>query len=162
MSDAPSEPAFDPALDPVWATLVEDAWKAREGAVCRYSGFAVGAVLQDEHGRRFTGANVENASYNLGLCAERVALYHAITHGAGRIVHVAITTEAVEPTSPCGACRQALWEFAPEAVVLLVNRTGCRQATVRALLPEGFDHSALEATARTQGHEHDTNDRPPR
>lgn len=131
--------------------LVEASWQARQGAVCRYSGFAVGAALLDEHGRTFTGANVENASYNLGLCAERVALYHALTHGAGLLRQVAITTEAPEPTYPCGACRQALWEFAPEAELLLVNRTGHTRVAVRALLPHAFDDAVLQASSRDQG-----------
>lgn len=148
MSEAPPSNA---SLDPDLASLIDDAWKARGGSVCRYSGFAVGAALLDEHGHRFTGANVENASYNLGLCAERVALYHAITHGAGKILQVAIVTDAVEPTSPCGACRQALWEFAPEAELVLANRTGHRRSTVRELLPHAFDHSTLEAAKARQG-----------
>jgi len=126
--------------------LVDAAWQAREGAVCPFSGFAVGAAFVDEHGTVFTGANVENASYNLGLCAERVALYHAITHGAGRMIALAITTEAVAPTYPCGACRQALWEFAPHAEILLINRSGHVLTTARDLLPHAFDASALPET----------------
>ena len=130
-------------LSPSEATLVEAAWHAREGAVCRYSGFKVGVALLDDQGRRYTGANVENSSYNLGLCAERVALYHAITHGGRGFVQLAITTEAAEPTFPCGACRQALWEFAPDAEILLVNRDRHVRVTVRELLPHAFDDSAL-------------------
>jgi cytidine deaminase len=136
-----------PAPSEAEAALVAAAWEAREHAVCSYSGFAVGAAFLDEHGRRFTGANVENASYNLGLCAERVALYHALTHGAGRFVALAIVTEAPMPTSPCGACRQALWEFAPDAAVLLVNRHELQRATMRELLPYAFDEAALAAAA---------------
>jgi len=105
------------------------------------------AAFLDAQGRRYTGANVENASYNLGLCAERVALYHALTHGADRFVAVAIVTEAPVPTSPCGACRQALWEFAPHAEVLLVNRQGHVRMSMRDLLPHAFDDATLRATA---------------
>jgi cytidine deaminase len=141
MSDA------EPTLSEPEAALVRAAWAVRDHAVCRYSGFAVGAAFLDEHGHRFTGANVENASYNLGLCAERVALYHALTHGAGRFVAVAIVTEAPVPTSPCGACRQALWEFAPQAAVLLVNHAGHQRMTMRDLLPHAFDDATLRATA---------------
>ena len=130
-------------------SLLEAAWEAREGAVCPFSRFKVGAVLVDDTGRRFTGANVENASYNLGLCAERVALYHALTHGAGTIRTVVIVTEAAEPTTPCGACRQALWEFAPDAEVLLANRDARRRISVRALLPHAFDVSALPGSERS-------------
>ncbi|MCA9656337.1 MAG: cytidine deaminase [Myxococcales bacterium] len=125
------------------ASLLEAAWEARERAVCSFSHFKVGAVLLDDAGRRFTGANVENASYNLGLCAERVALYHALTHGVGTIERVVIVTEAAEPTYPCGACRQALWEFAPGAEVLLANRHDQRRIRVSELLPHAFDASAL-------------------
>lgn len=124
-------------------SLLELAWEARERAVCPFSRFKVGAVLVDDAGQRFTGANVENASYNLGLCAERVALYHALTHGAGAIQTVVIVTEAPEPTYPCGACRQALWEFAPHAEVVLANRDAEQRILVRDLLPHAFDVSAL-------------------
>jgi cytidine deaminase len=135
----------DPAsmLSPAETSLVSAAWDVREHAVCRYSGFAVGAAFLDAHGRTFTGANVENASYNLGLCAERVALYHALTHGADRFVTLAIVTDAPVPTSPCGACRQALWEFAPQVEVLLVNRDGHVRTSMRDLLPLAFDDAAL-------------------
>lgn len=134
-------------LSPAEASLVAAAWEVREHAVCRYSGFAVGAAFLDAAGRTFTGANVENASYNLGLCAERVALYHALTHGAGRFVMVAIVTDAPAPTSPCGACRQALWEFAPHAEIVLVNRHGHLRTSMRDLLPLAFDDAALRAAA---------------
>jgi len=129
------------------AALVAAAWAARKHAVCTYSHFAVGAAFLDEHGRCFTGANVENASYNLGLCAERVALYHALTQGVRRFVAVAIVTEAPVPTSPCGACRQALWEFAPDATVLLANRDDLQRMTMRDLLPHAFDEATLKAAA---------------
>lgn len=143
-----TEPSDPDPLRPDEADLIAQAWHAREGAVCSYSHFAVGTALVDAEGRRFTGANVENASYNLGLCAERVALYHAITHGAGPIVQLAITTEADDPAYPCGACRQALWEFAPDAELLLVNRDRHVRLTVRALLPHGFDRTALTGPTR--------------
>lgn len=142
---SPAEPTT--ALSPQEAELVAAAWEVRDRAVCRYSGFAVGVAFLDASGRRFTGANVENASYNLGLCAERVALYHALTHGADRFVGVAIVTEAPVPTSPCGACRQALWEFAPHAAVLLVNRQGHVRMTMPELLPHAFDDATLQAAA---------------
>jgi cytidine deaminase len=147
MTPAPPSPVPTEAE----AALVAAAWEAREHAVCGYSGFAVGAAFLDDGGRRFTGANVENASYNLGLCAERVALYHALTHGAGRFVAVAIVTEAPVPTSPCGACRQALWEFAPDAAVLLVNRHDFQRTTMRELMPHAFDDATLRATAAARG-----------
>ncbi len=124
--------------------LVRAAWAARKGALATYSHFAVGAVLEDASGKFWSGANVENASYNLGLCAERVALYHALTHGARGFRRIAIVADAATPVPPCGACRQALLEFAAEATVTLENSAGDRrQHTVRELLPRAFDASHL-------------------
>ncbi len=120
--------------------LVAAAWEARTGSLCTYSKFAVGAVLEDATGKLWSGANVENASYNLGLCAERVALYYALTHGASGFRRIAVVADAATPVPPCGACRQALLEFAPDATLTLENRAGTRQSfTVRELLPEAFE-----------------------
>lgn len=124
--------------------LAARAEEARGGAVCDYSRFSVGAALEDASGRVFTGANVENASYNLGLCAERVALYHALTHGGRGFRRVVVATDTEGPTYPCGACRQALVEFCPDAEVLLVTRKGLvGKTTVRALMPHAFDRRSL-------------------
>ena len=123
--------------------LLRLAWDVRERAVCTFSGFAVGVALLDDNDRTFTGANVENASYNLGLCAERVALYHGLTHHMGAVRRIALVTEAPALTYPCGACRQALWEFAPDAEIILANRDEQRRVTMRDLLPHGFDASAF-------------------
>jgi len=126
--------------------LVDAAWTARDGARCEYSGFAVGAALETTAGVVHTGANVENASYNLGLCAERVGMYHALTHGAEAFRTVVIATDTADPTYPCGACRQALWEFAPDAVLWLSVARGriALRTTVAATLPAGFDKRALQ------------------
>jgi cytidine deaminase len=128
--------------------LVERASEARAHAIATYSGFAVGAAMRDQSGRVWTGANVENASFGLGLCAERVAIFHALTHGAGRdeFEEIAIVTAADAPTPPCGACRQILAEFAPSATLVLVGRAGFHAAqrrTVRELMPDPFDGSSL-------------------
>jgi len=129
--------------------LIARAWVAREGALCGYSGFAVGAAFEDQDGRIWSGANVENASYNLGLCAERVALYHALTSGARGFRRVAVVTDAPAPTPPCGACRQALFEFAVDALVLMENRLGERERRqVRDLLPLAFESSYLQKKQR--------------
>ncbi len=126
------------------AALVAAAWSAREAAICTYSGFAVGAALRDDQGRVWTGANVENASYTLGLCAERVAIFHALTHGGRGFREVVVATDTPTPTSPCGACRQILWEFAPQATVTMVARGGVSATvTVAELVPLAFDHGAL-------------------
>jgi cytidine deaminase len=126
------------------AELLAAAWQAREAALARYSGFAVGAAILDGDGKVWTGANVENASYTLGLCAERVALFYALTHGARDIQCVAVATGAATPSSPCGACRQILLEFAGDATVVAAVADGeLLRTTVRALLPHGFDASSL-------------------
>ncbi|HEY0135545.1 MAG TPA: cytidine deaminase [Nannocystis sp.] len=130
--------------DPQEAELLAAAWHAREAALCPYSKFAVGAAILDGEGRVWTGANVENASYTLGLCAERVALFYALTHGARDIRSVVVVTGAATPSSPCGACRQILFEFAAKAT--LVSATAGDQVLrirVRDLLPHGFDASSL-------------------
>ena len=126
------------------AELLAAAWQAREGALCPYSRFAVGVAMVDGEGRVWTGANVENASYTLGLCAERVALFYALTHGARDIRGVAVVTGADAPTSPCGACRQILFEFAADATLVSAVADGrTLRTTVRDLLPHGFDASSL-------------------
>lgn len=134
--------------DPTLTPLVEAAWRARDGALCTYSGFAVGAALRDAAGRTWTGANVENASYTLGLCAERVAIFHALVHGGRGFTHVVVATDTDAPTSPCGACRQILWEFARDATVVMVARGGVTAtSSVAALVPLAFDERALGSRA---------------
>jgi cytidine deaminase len=124
--------------------LLTAAAEARAAAICPHSGFAVGAALLAGDGTVWTGANVENASYTLGLCAERVALFYALTHGARDFTAVAVITGATTPSSPCGACRQILLEFAGDAAVITATTSGdALRTTVRALLPFGFDASSL-------------------
>ncbi len=118
--------------------LCQRAWDARLRAHCPYSNFAVGAALEDETGAVWDGANVENAAYPLGMCAERVALHAAITHGARNIRRVIVATDTERPTAPCGGCRQVLMELAPEAEVWLVSRADVVKTNVRALLPFAF------------------------
>jgi cytidine deaminase len=126
------------------ARLLAAAWAARDAAICTYSGFAVGAAIEDGEGRLWTGANVENASYTLGLCAERVAMFYALTHGARDFRRVVVVTDTPKPTSPCGACRQILWEFARDAEIVLANRHGDLQhLTMPELVPHAFDDTAL-------------------
>lgn len=126
------------------ARLLAAATAARAAAICPHSNFAVGAALLDAAGQVWTGANVENASYTLGLCAERVALFYALTHGARDFTAIAVVTGAAEPSSPCGACRQILFEFAGDASLVTATTAGASmRTTVRALLPFGFDASSL-------------------
>ena len=139
----PDDPNTPPP-DPREAELLASAWLAREAALCPFSRFAVGAAILDGEGRVWTGANVENASYTLGLCAERVALFYALTHGARDIRSIAVVTGAATPSSPCGACRQILFEFAANATLVAAIADGpVLRTTIRALLPHGFDASSL-------------------
>lgn len=118
------------------ARLAEDAL---ERAYAPYSGFPVGAAIEAEDGRRFAGCNVENASYPVGTCAERVALGHAVERGARRFRRIAIATRADEPTAPCGMCRQALAEFGLDLDVVSVTRDGrVARWSLRELLPAAF------------------------
>jgi len=120
--------------------LVTAATAARERAFAPFSGFQVGAALEAEDGTIVAGCNVESASYGLTMCAERVAIFKGVSEGKTRFVRVAVVTNAKTPTSPCGACRQLLWEFAPDADVILANLAGdVRRWRMRDLIPDGFD-----------------------
>ncbi|MCX7691294.1 cytidine deaminase [Thermoflexus sp.] len=130
--------------------LVELAFLMRERAYAPYSGYRVGAALLSVSGQVFTGCNVENAVYPLGLCAERVAVFKAISEGEHRFTTIAIATE--NGGTPCGACRQVLSEFAPDLRILLVDARGTvRETSLRALLPEPFGPGDLKAVYRQPG-----------
>jgi cytidine deaminase len=121
--------------------LVQAAAKARQGAVAPYSRFKVGAALLTKSGEIICGANVESASYGLTCCAERVALFNALTSGKKNFVAVAVVARAPGGPMPCGACRQLLAEYAPEAKVWVADSralTKIREFTVRELLPSAF------------------------
>jgi cytidine deaminase len=123
---------------------VAAAAAARERAFAPYSNFRVGAALEAEDGTIVTGCNVESASYGLTICAERVALVKGVSDGHRRFRRVAVVTDTETPTPPCGACRQLLWEFAPDAEVVLANLSGkVLRYTVRELLPAAFDARQL-------------------
>lgn len=124
--------------------LVQAAAAAREKAFAPYSGFRVGAALEADDGTVVAGCNVESASYGLTICAERVALVKGVSDGRTRFRRVAVVTDADVLTPPCGACRQLLWEFAPDVTVVLANLRG-QTAMYRMvdLLPHGFDASKL-------------------
>lgn len=103
--------------------LVAVAREARERAVAPYSGFSVGAAIETANGRIVTGCNIENASYGLTLCAERVAIFKALSDGHRAFVRIAVVADTDAPTTPCGACRQVLWEFGPDMEVVIGNLT---------------------------------------
>ncbi len=118
---------------------------ARANAWCPYSHFPVGAALESDDGRIFAGCNVENASYPAGTCAERVALGAAVSAGARRFTRVVITSAALEPTPPCGICRQALVEFAPMLEVIAITPHGLiARWSLADLLPVPFTPASLE------------------
>lgn len=119
--------------------LIEAARKARDHAYIPYSRFGVGAALLTADGRLFTGCNVENASYGLTCCAERTAMFKAVSEGAIQFAAIAVIADAPGPVSPCGACRQVMAEFAPAMRVLLANLKGeVRVTSVQELLPGAF------------------------
>ncbi len=124
--------------------LIQRATDARENAYAPYSRFKVGAAIQTEDGSVFTGVNVENASYGLTICAERNAIFAAVTAGHARIVAVAVVTDGA--ASPCGACRQVIREFAaPDCEAFLASPDGTyRTTTLAELLPDSFGPDALE------------------
>ena len=117
-----------------WDALVDAAWKVRELAYAPYSNFAVGAALLAADGRVFTGCNVENISYGLTNCAERVAIGAAVAAGVREFLAVAVVADTGVPISPCGACRQVLAEFRVPRV-MLANRTQRLEFSLEELLP---------------------------
>ena len=124
--------------------LIRAAGFARENAHPPYSGFKVGAALEDSGGRIHTGCNIENASYGLTVCAERVALWKAMSEGMRTFRRIAVVTAAGKLTTPCGACRQLLWEFCGNIEVILANLQGdVRVIPLQDLLPEPFDDKAF-------------------
>ncbi len=124
--------------------LVELAVEAMENAYAPYSNFSVGSALATDSHYIFTGANIENASYGLTVCAERVAIFKAVSEGHTKIEKIAIVSSSGEFTYPCGACRQVLNEFAGSATVILGNNRGeIKTTTVKELLPHSFGPNDL-------------------
>jgi cytidine deaminase len=124
--------------------LVAAARRGREQAVAPFSGFKVGAALEAENGSVVTGCNVENASYGLTMCAERVAVFKAVSEGHRAFRRIAVIADAREPTPPCGACRQILWEYGGDLEVILANLGGITgRWRMSELLPVPFDSGVL-------------------
>ncbi|HOV79715.1 MAG TPA: cytidine deaminase [Bacillota bacterium] len=132
--------------------LINAAAAARERAYAPYSGFKVGAAVLTREGRYYTGCNIENASYGLTCCAERVALYKAVSNGERNFEAVAVTAGTDDYCTPCGACRQALAEFGAEIKVYMANRRGeYLLKTVAELLPEAFYKGRLVCSGDKTG-----------
>lgn len=124
-------------------TLWEAARDAHDRAYAPYSGFRVGAAVEGIDGSVHAGCNVENASYGLSMCAERVAIGVAVTAGVTRFRRVVVVSDCDPPAAPCGACRQVLAEFAPEAEVAAVGPEQTKRWRVRDLLPDAFSPDQL-------------------
>ena len=131
--------------------LIEAATSARNCALATYSNFCVGAAIEADDGRVFTGCNVESAAYELTMCAERVTIWKALSEGARRFTRIAVVADTERLTPPCGACRQLVWEFCGDIPVILANLRGDTETLqMSELLPRPFDAKFLEE-ASTQG-----------
>lgn len=120
--------------------LLEAATNARLRSVAPFSNFLVGAALRTKEGKVFTGCNVESASYGLTVCAERVAIWKALSEGERDFTDLVIVADTESLTPPCGTCRQIIWEFAKHARIVLANLQGQREErSIKELLPSAFD-----------------------
>jgi cytidine deaminase len=127
-----------------YEVLIEAAKQTRENAHARFSNFKVGAGLRASSGKIYGGCNVENATYGLTVCAERVAIFKAISEGERKFDAIAVVTDTDKLTPPCGACRQLIWEFCGDVPVILSNLKGQVEVVrMRELFPKPFDDSNL-------------------
>src|SRR6266545_6576553 len=125
--------------------LIDAARRAREHAHATFSGFKVGAALETADGQIITGCNIENATYGLTVCAERVAMFKALSEGHRRFTRVAVVADTTAPTPPCGPCRQILWEFGGDLEVIMANLKAEKgRHQLSALLPLPFDARLLD------------------
>jgi cytidine deaminase len=124
--------------------LLQHAVKARENALAPFSRFKVGAALLTSGGKLYTGCNIENATYGLTVCAERVALWKALSEGERSFTQLAVAASGEPPAAPCGACRQLLWEFCGDLEIILGNTSGVKESHRLAdLFPRPFDQRSL-------------------
>jgi cytidine deaminase len=124
--------------------LIAAARKARRKAHAAYSNFKVGAALETTDGDVITGCNIENATYGLTICAERVAMFKALSDGHRKFRRIAVVADTESPTPPCGACRQILWEFGGDLEIILANtRRETGRYRMSELLPVPFDGRLL-------------------
>jgi len=124
--------------------LIKSAIEAREQAVAPFSRFRVGAVVETEDGTVFKGCNIESSSYGLTVCAERVAIWKALSEGNKKFTSVVVVADTDILTPPCGACRQIIWEFCRDATIVFANLDGKSETFSTAeLLPKAFDATFL-------------------
>jgi cytidine deaminase len=132
-------------LDENQKRLVEAASAARIRSVAPFSNFLVGAAVQTKDGKIYTGCNIESASYGLTVCAERVAIWKAISEGERHLTNLAVVVDTEPLTPPCGTCRQIIWEFCNDGYIILANLGGhSEQMDIRDLQPRAFDASFFE------------------
>ena len=125
--------------------LIEAAQKVREKAYAPYSKFKVGAAVRTKGGKIYTGCNVESASYGLTVCAERVAIWKAVSEGEKEFTEIAVVADTAELTPPCGVCRQIIWEFCGDIPVIFANLKGNTETVqMSELLPRAFDTKFLK------------------
>jgi len=130
--------------------LISEAEKARKNAYAPYSKFSVGAALLSRNGKVYTGANLENSSFGQTVCAERLALYKAVSDGEKDFKKIAIVAPGAEPVTPCGICRQALFEFSPELEIVCANLKGkVKKYTLKQLLPHSFKYEKRKTKKRS-------------
>ena len=129
--------------------LIETAKSARLRSIAPFSNFLVGAAVKTEGGKVYTGCNVESASYGLTVCAERVAIWKALSEGERKFTELAIIADTGALTPPCGTCRQIIWEFCKSATIVLANLRGESEiVSIRELLPRAFDARFLSGSAK--------------
>lgn len=125
--------------------LILMAIRARENAVAPYSDFRVGAAVVTESGKVFTGCNVENSTYGLTMCAERVAIFKALSEGEREFKKIVVVADTPQPCYPCGACRQIIWDFAPNSEVICANlKNQHKEFKAEELIPHAFGANNLD------------------
>jgi cytidine deaminase len=130
--------------------LIKAALEARSQAVAPFSKFQVGAAIKTESGKVYTGCNIESSSYGLTVCAERVAIWKALSEGERHFTELAVVADTDVLTPPCGTCRQIIWEFARGAMIVFANLKGLSETFhIAELLPRAFDARFLKDTGKS-------------
>ena len=130
-------------------SLIAAAQRARLQSVAPFSNFLVGAAVRTENGKVYTGCNIESASYGLTVCAERVAIWKALSEGERHFTELAVVADTESLTPPCGTCRQIIWEFAKSASITFANLKGETETfQIRDLLPRAFDARFLKSASQ--------------